>query len=245
MKVGRLALAGSRRAASGRVDPVHLLDAARGAVLGRQLQPGDRSLATGARSRARRRSDAAVLGAGDGANAQGGRVQVEEGRRAVEEEVVARHVQLHGAEGPNSGGVEVEVDGHVGHLFQQVLGGAGDVADVEERGQGAGGDGRSVGLAGVAGVVLRAAADGDVLDGQVCGWRGEKPVDGGHLGLGNVTQLRCRLHFGNLRLGGNEVEVLGEGVDCRGGILEVVEVNLGLGRGGASSEDGERRDQNS
>lgn len=179
LKVGRLALAGSRRAASSRVDPVHLLDVPCGAVLGRQLQPGDRSLATGARSRARRRSDAAVLGAGDGANAQGGRVQVEEGRRAVEEVVVARHVQLHGAEGPNRGGVEVEVDGHVGHLFQQVLRGAGDVADVEERGQGAGGDGRSVGLAGVAGVVLRAAADGDVLDGQVCGWRGEKPVDCG------------------------------------------------------------------
>lgn len=177
MEVGSLALARSRRATSSRVDPVHLLDAARGAILGRQLQPRYSSLATRTGSGAGRRSNAAVLRAGNGADVEGGRVQVEEGRRAVEEEVVAGHVQGHGAEGAGGGGVEVEVDGHVGHLLEQVLGDAGDVADVEERGHGAGGDGRSVGLAGVAGVVLRAAADGDVLDGQVCRRRGEKPID--------------------------------------------------------------------
>lgn len=107
-------------------------------------------------------------------------VEVEERRAGVFEVVVAGHSLVDRGVGVGGGGDgEVEGDGaeageELGHV-------GGEAGDVEEGCYGAGGDGDGGAVAEVAGVVLVAAADGDVAEGEACCWGWE-----GDGGLGEV-----------------------------------------------------------
>lgn len=101
-------------------------------------------------------------------------VEVEERRAGVFEVVVAGHslVDWGGGVGGRGDG-EVKGDGaeareELGHV-------GGEAGDVEEGCYGAGGDGDGGGVGQVAGVVLVAAANGDVAEGEACcwGWEGD------------------------------------------------------------------------
>lgn len=100
------------------------------------------------------------------------RVHVEEGRRVVDEVVVAGHVLVGGTEGVVGGG-DGEVEGDGGQFFHQLRDVGCHAADVEEGGDGADGLGHRSGVLEVAGVVLGAPSDGDVGEGEAFGWGGE------------------------------------------------------------------------
>lgn len=171
--------AAARLAPARRLHAVDLLDPARGALLGGQLEPRHGLLAVLARGRVGGGVDGRVLGRGHLAQLPVGRVEVEErGRRGEEVVVPADHVVARGEAlvglrghevvgvGARLGGAEVEGEGDAREHVEQVRVGGRDARGVEEGGHGAdgGGDGGRVGE--VAGVVLRAAADGYVLEGE-------------------------------------------------------------------------------
>lgn len=85
--------------------------------------------------------------------------------------MVARDGQRHRAERTSSGCVVVEVNGHVGHLLEQILADGRNAADVEKSGHGAGSNRSRIGIAGIASVVLSATTNGDMVDCQACRWR--------------------------------------------------------------------------
>ena len=92
---GGLAGAGGRGAPAGGLDAVDLLQAAGGAGLGEQLEPRHGGLAPEPLGRGGGRGRAGVLAAGDRAQLPGARhVQVEVGRGAVQEEVLAADEQV-------------------------------------------------------------------------------------------------------------------------------------------------------
>lgn len=103
-------------------------------------------------------------------------VEVEERRAGVFEVVVSGHSLVDRGVGVGGGGDgEVEGDGaEAGEEFGHV---GGEAGDVEEGCYGAGGDGDGGGIAQIASVVLVAAADGDVAEGEACCWGWE--CDGG------------------------------------------------------------------
>ena len=172
----RHARARRRRAAAGGVEAVHLLEVARGAVLGEQPEPCHGRLAELADLRVRGGGDARVLGAGGLAQLHGGGVEVEEGGGGGGEEVLAADDEVGGREALRgerqllvAGQVEAERDAR--QDVEDVRVGRRDAAGVEEGGDGADGHGGGGRVGHVAGVVLRAAADGDVLEGEAgCGW---------------------------------------------------------------------------
>ena len=158
-----------------RLDAVHLLQAARGALLGVELEPGDGGLALEALGRVGRGRGAGVLAAGDLANLPGRRdVEVEEGRGAVEEEVHAADAEVGRRELLERLALRhVKVQRRAAQGRRQVRARGRDARRVEEGGHGAAGLGRVGGGVGVARVVLRAAADGDVLEDEALGGLGE------------------------------------------------------------------------
>jgi len=158
-----------------RLDAVHLLQAARGALLGVELEPGDGGLALEALGRVGRGRGAGVLAAGDLANLPGRRdVEVEEGRGAVEEEVHAADAEVGRRELLERLALRhVKVQRRAAQGRRQVRARGRDARRVEEGGHGADGLGRVGGGVGVARVVLRAAADGDVLEDEALGGLGE------------------------------------------------------------------------
>jgi len=85
-------------------------------------------------------------------------VEVEEGGGVVEEVVVAGHVLHDGGAGVVGAG-DGEVERDDGEGGEELFGGCGDAADVEEGGDGADGGGDRGGVREIAGVVLGAAAD--------------------------------------------------------------------------------------
>lgn len=76
----------------------------------------------------------------------------------------------HGADLGLTGGGEVELHRDFGEEVQKVGVGGGDTAGVEEGGQGADLDRDCGGVGRVAGVVLCAASEGDVLEDQTGCW---------------------------------------------------------------------------
>lgn len=83
-----------RRAPARRLDAVHLLEVAGGAAPRLQLEPGDGALALLAGGRGAGGVRSAGLVAGDGAEGGAGRVEREERRRGVGEEVVPRDAEV-------------------------------------------------------------------------------------------------------------------------------------------------------
>lgn len=151
LKGGGHALARVRRAAARRADAVDLLQVAGGAVLGAQLEPGDGLLALLALGRVGGGGRLVELGAGHGAVLRAGRrVEVEEGRRHVGEEVVAREHVVDGAHLgaraascrggrriTTAGGGQVELESRLGHQLEHIGERARDAASVEQSGDGA------------------------------------------------------------------------------------------------------------
>ncbi len=166
---GRLAGAGSRSAPAGGLNTVNLLQAAGGAGLGEQLEPRHGGLAPEALGGVGGRGRAGVLAAGDLAQLPGARdVQVEEGRGAVQEEVLAADEQVGGCEllDRRRDLRQVEVQGGLDEGGGEVGAGCYEAGRVEEGCHGTDCLGGFSGGARVARVVLCAAADGDVLEGQ-------------------------------------------------------------------------------
>lgn len=128
-----------------------------------EAEPRDGLLALLALGRVSRRVGLAVLGAARLADLVLSRVEVEEGRRVVGEEVLAGYDQVRGAHARVLLRREVELESQFGQEIQQIRVRGGDAARVEECSYGTGGDGDGGRVGCVAGVVLRSAADGHVL----------------------------------------------------------------------------------
>lgn len=168
----RQAIARRRRAAANGLDAEDLLQAAGGAGLGDELEPGDSALALQALGGVRGRVGARVLAAGELADLQRrGDVQLEEGRGRVGEEVhaaetdVGRRQLLARRALP-----DLEVQRRPRQRVGQVRAGRYQAGGVEERCERPRCLGRLVGLGRVARVVLCPAADGDVPEVEVWGW---------------------------------------------------------------------------
>ena len=165
---------GGRRSASG-IKAVDFLKAAGCAVLGKEFQPrhGPEANIVLAERGAMRRRLRVVLPTGHLAKLHGRGVEVEESRRGGQEEVVATNVEAGGQQGRLRRGVQVELQSQAGENIKDIGVGRGDAAGVEQRRHGAdrGGGRRSIGTAGV---VLRPAANGHVLEREASGRRGKR-----------------------------------------------------------------------
>lgn len=170
----------ARGTSTGRLEAVDLLQVTRGALAGRQLQPRHGRLALLACRRACGGGGRGGLCARGRAQLSVGGVEVEEGGGGVGEVVVAADGVVARCQGFGGGGREkvgqvvgrlgeVECEGHAGEHVEQVRVGGCDAGGVEEGGDGADCAGSCGLVGGVTGVVLSAAANGDVLEGQTRG----------------------------------------------------------------------------
>lgn len=192
-----LALARSRRAAADGVYPVHLLDVPGAGLDGTQPEPGDRRLAVLTGLGREGRGHGGVLGAVRVADGRAIVLEHEERDALAGEEVVARDGEVARPQAAVRLLLgEVEVHGHDGQLVEQVRVQGADAAGVEEGRDGASGDGDGCRVAGVAGVVLGATADGDVHEGQAvsglaeslgCGWACGVSTYKLHIKLGELS----------------------------------------------------------
>jgi hypothetical protein len=173
LEAGRHTRARRRRAASRRLHPVDFLQIAGGIRVRGKLEPRHGGRVVGAPLRIGRRAGLVQLGARGLAEGQVGAVEIKEGRGRVLEVVQARDGQVGRPQDRRLVVRQGELQGQCREHVDQVRVRRGDAAGVEERGQGADLDGRRGRVGGVAGVVLRAAADGYVLQCQPSGRRGE------------------------------------------------------------------------
>lgn len=168
LKGSRHARARGRRTATGGLDAEYLLQVASGTRLRRQLEPRHGSLPLTALGRASGGGDARVLRARRLAQLHGCGVEVEEGGRHADEEVMAADDQVARR---HLGGIgDVELQGYLRERVEHVGVESGDAGCVVERCFGAEGHGSGGGVVGVARVVLGAAADCHVLEDEPFRW---------------------------------------------------------------------------
>ncbi|CAG8705483.1 7905_t:CDS:1, partial [Scutellospora calospora] len=165
------ALASLRRLSTSGVQPINLLKHLPIIRLSIKSQPRHRSIPRIIRPRNRciRRGSRVALLERAIAVSVSARIEVEERRLVVGEVVVAGHALVErGIEVGGVGDWEIEGDGadageQVGHVCCEA-------GDVEKGCYGSCGDGRGGAVAEVAGVILGAAADGDVAQGEAFCW---------------------------------------------------------------------------
>jgi len=176
LKRRRHPLARLGRLPARRVQPVHLLQHLPRGILRIELQPRHRPkpLPVSPERGIRRRGGAVGFFELARAVLMQRRVEVEEGRRGVEEEVVAGDVLVGRAAVVAVRGRDGEVEGDGGESGEEGRGVGCEAGDVEEGCFGADGEGDGGGVCDVAGVVLGAPADGYVGEGEAgCwGWEG-------------------------------------------------------------------------